>query len=283
MAYFECDGDVYRPLPFSQSQWSPEALNGSAIAGLTAHVLERDCSATHFRVAKFTLDIFRQAAYAPLETETTVIREGRSIRIADVVVRQGERTVARASMVAIRPTQDPAGTRWQPDSGSMTLSEPILAALPQPGILWGSDGHPDGWSTSMSEHQNAGRKRLWFDQPRLFADSDNTPFVRAAMVGELANTLTSWSDRGIGFINHDVTILLSRLPVGQIVGIEADNHMSTDGIAAGTATMWDSDGRFGISVAGSVAHMAGSLDAASSPKQWNETDESYTPTFDANT
>ncbi len=281
MAYFERRDDQFHPLPFSQSQWSPDAINGQALAGLAAHAVQSAWSAPGYRPAKFVLDIFRQPSYAPLQADITPVREGRSIRIADVLLRQGERSVARASMVAIRPSRDPAGTRWQPDGEPMTLSGPLAAKLPKPGILWGSDEHPDLWSAAMPEHQNAGRKRLWFDQPRVFADLDNTPFVRAVMVGELTNTLTSWSDRGIGFINHDVTVLLARLPLSAIVGIEADNHISSDGIATGSATMWDTQGRFGISVAGSVAHLAGSLDSASGPEQWAETDHAYQPDFDS--
>ncbi|MCZ4558833.1 hypothetical protein ABIC28_003457 [Rhodococcus sp. PvR044] len=281
MAYFECREDGYQPLPFSQSQWSPDSINGSALAGLTAHAVESACSAPEYRPAKFTLDIFRQPTFAPLQTDTTVVREGRSIRIADVVVRQGDRAVARGSMVSIRPTQDPPGSRWHPYSESMTPPEPLIESLPNPGILWGSDEHPDRWSFSMPEHQNAGRKRLWFDQPQVISGMDNTPFVRAAMVGELTNTLTSWSDRGIGFINHDVTILLSRLPISPVVGIEADNHIADSGIAAGAASMWDRHGRFGISLVGSVAHTAGSLNSASGPDQWAESDRSYQPDFDS--
>ncbi|WOC14044.1 acyl-CoA thioesterase domain-containing protein [Gordonia sp. MP11Mi] len=281
MAYFERGDEGFLPLSFSQSQWSPESINGSALAGLTAHVLESDCGAPGYQAAKLTLDIFRQPAFAPIQTETMVVREGRSIRMADLFVRQGDRTVARASMVAIRPTQDPAGIRWHPTSEAMAFSEHMAAVLPTPGILWGSDEHPDGWSSTMTEHQNAGRKRLWFDQPRLFADVDNTPLVRAAMVGELTNTLTSWSDHGIGFINHDVTILLARPPVGAIVGIEADNHMSANGIAAGATTMWDTHGRFGISMAGAVAHMIGTLNLSSGPAEWTETNHAYSPDFDA--
>lgn len=280
MAYFTRRADGFHPLPFSRSQWSPDTINGSALAGLTAHALEADCSASGFRVARFTMDIFRQPAFAPLRAEATMVREGRSIRIADVTVRQGDRAVARASMVSIRPTREPAGSRWHPDSRSMSLSESLSTALPRPGILWGSDEHPGGWSASMTEHQNPGRKRLWFDQPRLFAEEDNTPFVRAAMLGELTNTLTSWGDRGIGFINHDVTILLAREPIGSVVGIEADNHVSDEGIAAGAATMWDSRGRFGMSMVGSVAHMAGSLHVSSGPEDWGESDHSYEPDFD---
>ena len=279
--YFARGDHGFDPLPFSQSQWAPNLINGSALAGLTAYAMEASCAAPGFRVAKFTMDIFRQPAYAPVQTDTVLVREGRSIRIADVFVRQGERTVARGSMVTIRPSPEPAGMRWQPARESMTWSDPLAAALPTPGILWGSDDHRNGWSSEMTEHQNSGRKRLWFDQPRLFADEDNSPFVRAAMVGELTNTLTSWSDRGIGFINHDVTVLLARLPVDHIVGIEADNHISADGIAAGTASMWDSHGRFGISVVGSVAHTAGSLDAKSGPKQWSKADHAHQPEFDS--
>ncbi|NMM91626.1 hypothetical protein B2J88_46310 [Rhodococcus sp. SRB_17] len=282
MTYFELNEDQFHPLPASQSLWSADSINGSALAGLAAHAIESSCSAIGYRPAKFTLDIFRQPSFAPLRASATLVREGRSIRIVDVLVQQGDRTVARASMSSIRPTQDPPGARWYP-SESMTLSEALAAQLPTPGILWGSDEHPDRWSTSMPEHQNGGRKRLWFDQPRVISGIENTPFVRAAMVGELTNTLTSWSDRGIGFINHDVTILLARLPIGPIVGIEADNHVSGDGIAAGAATMWDADGRFGISVVGSVAHLGGSLDSASSPGQWAENDDSYQPDFDSAT
>lgn len=282
MAYFEPNEDQFHPLPASQSLWSPDSINGSALAGLAAHAIESSCSAIGYRPGKFTLDIFRQPSFAPLQTNTTLVREGRSVRIADVLVQQGERTVARASMVSIRPTQDPPGARWYP-SESMTLSESLAAQLPTPGILWGSDEHPNRWSASMPEHQNAGRKRLWFDPPQVIPGIDNTPFVRAAMVGELTNTLTSWSDRGIGFINHDVTILLTRQPIGPIVGIEADNHVSSDGIAAGAATMWDANGRFGISVVGAVAHLAGSLDSASSPEQWADNNHSHQPDFDSAT
>ncbi|MFB8003915.1 acyl-CoA thioesterase domain-containing protein [Nocardia sp. NPDC056000] len=281
MAYFEHRGDQFHPLPFSQSQWSPDSINGQALAGLAAHAVESAWAEPGYRSAKFVLDIFRQPTYAPLQTEITPVREGRSIRIADVLVRQGERIVARASMVAIRPSRDPSGTRWQPAGDSMTFTDSLAAQLPKPGVLWGSDEHPDRWSSSMPEHQNTGRKRLWFDQPQVITDLENTPFVRAAMVGELTNTLTSWSDRGIGFINHDVTILLARLPISPVVGIEADNHISSDGIATGSATMWDTQGRFGISMVGSVAHTAGSLDSASRPEQWTETGRAYQPIFDS--
>jgi hypothetical protein len=281
VGYFEHGDEGFHPLPFAQSQWAPNSINGSALAGLIAHALEKDCGAGSYRPARFTMDIFRQPEFAPIQTRGSVVREGRSIRIADVHVYQGDRTVARASMVSVTPTREPVGARWRPVSPSMSLDERVAEALPQPGILWGSDEHPDGWSVPMPEHQNASRKRLWFDQPSLFDDVDNTPLIRAAMLGELTNTLTSWGDRGVGFINHDATILLARMPIGNVVGIEADNHLSADGIAAGAATMWDCQGAFGMSMVGAIAHSAGSLDASSGPDDWQEADSSHRASFDA--
>ncbi|MFE3075318.1 acyl-CoA thioesterase domain-containing protein [Nocardia tengchongensis] len=280
MAFFTRGDQGFQPLPFAASQWAPNSINGSALAGLAAHVLESDQGRPEFRVARFTMDIFRQPKFAPLQADTSLVRAGRSIRISDVLVQQDGRAVARASMVSIKSTQQPAGTRWYPDDQPMPLPEQLATALSEPGIHWGSDAHPDGWSSSMSEHQNASRKRLWFHQPQVMAELENTAFVRAAMLGELTNTLTSWGDRGIGFINHDVTIVLARMPIGPAVGIQADNHISEDGVAAGAATMWDRHGRFGISVVGSIAHMAGSLDVSDAAEEWGDDNVSNKPVFD---
>lgn len=280
MAYFKADGCEFHPQPFARSQWSAHTVNGSALAGLAAHAIESGSAAEGYRPAKFNLDIFRQPSFAPLTVSTEIVREGRTIRMADAVVRQGDRIVGRASLVSIMPSRDPAGARWQPGGDSMPFPESIGLGVTSPGILWGSDVHPDGWSTVMQEHQNSGRKRLWFDQPQVVAGVEVTPFVRAVMVGELANTLTSWGDRGIGFINHDVAVQLARLPIGDVVGIEADNHIASDGIAVGTASMWDRQGRFGISTTGAVAHLSGTLDSGSGPDDWAQTDSSYAPDFD---
>ncbi len=271
--FAEHEGE-FEPQSFASGQWAAETVNGSAVAGLAAHALEIAHGEPGFRVARFTMDIFRLPTFAPLSVDTTPVRTGRSIRIADVVVRQGDRPVARASMVCTRPSRDPDGTRWQPQRAPMAVPERSAGAdLAHPAVSWGSDAHPDGWSETMSQHQNASRKRLWFNQPQLLAGRDNSPFVRAAMVGEMTNTLTSWGDRGIAYINHDVTVALARLPIGAVVGIEADNHLAADGVAAGVATMWDRAGCFGLSTVSSLALDTGALDVARNPHDWEKTEE----------
>src|SRR5690606_41030445 len=51
-------------------------------------------------------------------------------------------------------------------------------------------------------------------------------------------------------------LVLSRLPRGGAIGVQAENHFSADGIAVGNATLFDEDGPFGAGVTTAVANPA---------------------------
>ncbi|MFJ4657682.1 acyl-CoA thioesterase domain-containing protein [Nocardia sp. NPDC088792] len=271
MAFFERTIEGFAPLPHAASQWSAHAINGAAVAGLGAYGIESEHGGPGLVPARFTIDLFRQPKFGPLSVRTRQVRDGRTVRIADAWVEQGGVPVARATAVLVRLTAQPAGTRWQPRASPEYPRPQDISTPSEPAIHWGSDAHPEGWSTVMSEHQNASRKRLWIYQADLFAGEPSSPFVRAASVGELANTLTSWGDKGIGFINHDFTMVLSRNPSSAEIGIEADNHSSVGGLAAGAATMYDRDGSFGVCVVSAVARGAAALDVSAAKDNWADT------------
>ncbi|GAB2568109.1 acyl-CoA thioesterase domain-containing protein [Nocardia heshunensis] len=260
MAFFERTADGFDPLPHAASQWSTQTINGAAVAGLAAYAVETEHGESGLVPARFTIDLFRQPLFRTLTVRTLRIRDGRTLRVADVWVEQDDKPVARATLVSARPTAQPLGARWTPQPLPKYPRTEEFPPLAEPGGYWGSDAHPSGWSRSMADHQNASRKRLWIHQTDVLADEPSSPFVRAASVGELTNTLASWGDRGIGFINHDFTMLLSRNPIGAEIGIEADNHTSDHGMAAGAATLYDREGRFGLCVVSAVAHAMAGLD-----------------------
>ncbi|WP_375154215.1 hypothetical protein [Rhodococcus opacus] len=62
----------------------------------------------------------------------------------------------------------------------------------------------------------------------------------------MTNLVTNMGTEGIGYINGDVTLALTRLPEGIELGLEADSHRACDGVAVGSATMFDRDGPLGI-------------------------------------
>ncbi|MGH8882997.1 MAG: thioesterase family protein, partial [Stackebrandtia sp.] len=67
---------------------------------------------------------------------------------------------------------------------------------------------------------------------------------------------------GVGFINSDVTLTLTRLPIGPEVGLHAQDHISADGIAVGTATLYDRTGRIGTCVVTGLANARRQVDMA---------------------
>lgn len=58
------------------------------------------------------------------------------------------------------------------------------------------------------------------------------------------------------YINADYTVTASRLPDGEFLGLAAQNHYGTAGVATGTATLFDRHGPFGASFATAVAQPA---------------------------
>ncbi|MEE2030594.1 thioesterase family protein [Rhodococcus chondri] len=244
--YFtEADGN-YSPTEYAESPWSAEMLNGPCVCGLLARELENHHAVEGFVPARFTVDLFKPVRAEVVRFTTTRVRDGNRIRVADAQLLQGGDVSARATVVYLRTSSQPPGTAWTRDSHP----EPPPAGLDgaPTGFVptwFGSDDHPEGWSQAISEHQNSSRKRLWARQLPVIVGEEPSPFVRAVTVGEATSLMANWSEKGVGFINADLTLTFSRLPSGPEVGVEADHHISSDGISVGTSVLFDRMGTFG--------------------------------------
>jgi acyl-CoA thioesterase len=91
--------------------------------------------------------------------------------------------------------------------------------------------------------------------------------VKAAMIAESTSLTTNLGTKGIGYINGDLTVALSRLPIDEWVAVQADSHWAADGIAVGSATLFDRSGPFGTGVITAVANPAAQIDFATSDRQ----------------
>ncbi|WP_280276453.1 acyl-CoA thioesterase domain-containing protein [Nocardia wallacei] len=252
--YFDAEGATFTPRPLAASQWSAQQIVGPALCGLLARSLENEYSTDGFVPVRLTVDLFKPARMRALSVTTASVRDGKRIRVADAVVQQDGAPAARASLVLLQPSQEPPGRIWKRDGHP--APPPVELAPPASGPaapLWRSDGS-NGWSRTFSEHENAGRKRSWQRPMPVLAGEALSPFVLAAMAAEQTSMVTNWSDAGVGFINTDLTVALSRLPLGAEVGLEADNHLSEQGIAVGAATLFDRHGAFGTALITAVAN-----------------------------
>lgn len=247
LAYFEKVGDKLIPTKYAVSSWAPDMLSGPVISGVLARALENAYGGEEFLPSRLTVDMFRPARTEPTTVTTALVRDGNRIKLADAELIQKGETVARASVVFLRRSSPPPGEFWKREEAPQIPPADLTEHTDRPfRAVWGSDA--GGWTRHRADHQGASRKRIWLRQLDLVAGEKPSPFVSTSLVGELTSMVNNWGSEGVGYINADLTLALSRLPVGSEIGVESDNHLSADGISVGTSTLFDELGSFGTGV-----------------------------------
>ncbi len=254
--------DVLVPTEFAQSLWGTGQLHGVAVSGALARSLEQALSAAgrdELRPARYTVDLFRAARQQLCHFRTQVVREGPRLCLVDAVMEQDGEPVARASAVFLRPGEPATGEVWEPEDSPSPPPLDLAPVSDEPRVpLFSSDGI--GWTGSFKEHQNGGRKQTWQTGVPVVPDEQPSPFVAVASVADAASMVTNWGSRGVEQINTDITLTLARLPVGLEIGLAATDRVSADGIAVGTAVVFDRQGKVGTVVVSSMANAKRAVD-----------------------
>ncbi|MGB3483365.1 MAG: acyl-CoA thioesterase domain-containing protein [Mycobacterium sp.] len=252
--FAQIDDDNFQPSAFAQSHWGEDHLGGPAVVGLAAHILEAAYGLPEFLPSRLTVDLFRAARGVPTTGKVALIREGRRVRNSECELIQNGVTVARAILVQYRHAEAPRGQEWArvPDfSPPAELDE-------SGGINLGSDGV--GWTTTIAEHQNTARKRCIIRTIDVVEGQANTPFVSAVVAAESTSLVTNLGTAGVGYINGDLTVALSRLPEDGWIGLEADSHWAAGGVSVGAATLFDRAGALGTGLVTAVSNPAAQID-----------------------
>ena len=248
--YFRLVDDGFLPGPHACGPWSNEMLHGRLLGGLAARALEAEFGGDGWRAARLTVDLFRPAPMDAVTVTTQVVRHGRRIKVGDATLRGGGNDVGRTTVVFLRTGEAPPGRVWSPSPWPATDPE----SFPTP--LWREEGPPPAWEIRVAGggFGTGERSRIWTrDTAALVDDEPLTPFVRAALAGDIASPLANGSDAGIHYINGDYTVTLARYPRGAWIGVEAAQHLAADGIALGACTLYDLDGPIGTSTATALA------------------------------
>jgi hypothetical protein len=251
-AFFERAGVTCHPRPIARGGWGP-LMSGHVMGGLLGHAVEQAVDDPDFLPARLTVDLPRPCPLEPVEVRSRVIRSGKRLQLVEAVVQQGDSVVGQATGLFLRRGDQPSGSIWSPAIDMPPVPHetgPANNPLFVRTYGWGLPlQNPDeNWPAGVGE------KYTWLrlTQP-LFDDEPLTPFIRAAMAADVTASLVNWSSEGLKFINADYTLTLSRLPVGPLIGLAAQNHATSDGIATGSAVLFDEHGKIGLSLSTSVA------------------------------
>jgi hypothetical protein len=246
-AYFRAEGDCFSPTPLAQGPWG-QTISGNVMGGLLGFVIDRDAGDPELQPARLTVDLFRPATLEPVTVRTAVIRTGKRIKVVDAQAFQRDVLVARASSVFLRRSEPSPTDIW---TAEITIPAPPPIDLPdeRPMSIVAHGAGPEP-SFDLSAWQHTGPKHAWVRNTAPVVDgAPMTPFTRAAMAGDVVSSLTNFGPDGLRYINADYTVTLSRLPVGPDIGLTALTHYSVDGVATGTAILFDRDGPIGSGMA----------------------------------
>jgi len=252
------DGETLHPSTVAQSLWSETQIHGVAVSGALARGMERSFVREDLRPARWTVDLFKAASMAPTTVETEVLREGPRIALVESRLVQDGDTRARATAVWLKPTTNPDGVVWTNPDVPQPPALDLLPPMTGPDIPWFASDNP--WSQDFSQHKNSGRHTNWLYCVPIVVGEETSPFQAAAAVADSTSMVVNWSDKGVEWINTDINLHLSRLPRTPEMGLRVTEWAATDGIAVGTATVFDRDGVLGVASVTALANNKRTVD-----------------------
>ena len=86
-----------------------------------------------------------------------------------------------------------------------------------------------------------------------------TPFQGVAAMADGASLVTNWGDKGVEYINTDITLALAAVPQVSRSACRRD-RVEHDGIAVGTAAVFDRTGPLGTAVVTSLVNAHRTVD-----------------------
>ena len=248
--FFTRDGERFQPTDCSRGPWDPKSLHGRVVVGLLGAEMERAHGDADFQPARLTVDMYRLPDLSPLTVATRVLRAGARIKLIEAELFRGEVSMARATGLFLKRTQNAPGAVWSPP----TWDAPAPRDIPAPTETFSSMNGM--WATRPIEggFGEPGRRRLWMSEVRPLVDADPlTPFARVALAADFASPFANAGEGRLGYINTDVTVYLHRLPTTEWIGFDVVGHHATDGVATGECWLYDETGAIGTA---SVAALA---------------------------
>lgn len=243
--YLPLGGERYLPTVHTTGPWSPDAQHFGPPSALLVRALEGVEGGQGKQLVRVTVEILGPAPLTELTIRAGLDRPGRSVELLSAELRDGARTVARASA-------------WRISTSDTTeivanLAEP-LRPLPDdaPEARW-----PEGWHGGYFEAVELLAVRGGPDQPgacavwgrarvALIDDEKSSPLQRLFTFADSGNGVSNFLDpRRWWFINTELTVHLLREPEGDWVGLDARTTVGAHGLGTATSTLHDLSGQVG--------------------------------------
>lgn len=241
------------PTGHARGPWDPEQCHGGGPAALIARAVERLPAPEPMLLARLTVEFLRPVPLAPLTVTAEVLRPGRRLQVAEAVLRAGGEDVLRARAVCLRRAPVAVPRRALPAPEGRPGPE-----AGRPLDLGGLRGVPvEGAAFAYSAMEirflegrfaAPGPATAWFRLRLALVEGERpTPAQRAAAAADFGNGIGRELDFATHlFVNTDLTLHLSREPVGEWIGLCSRTEHGPEGTATARSDLFDADGALGL-------------------------------------
>jgi hypothetical protein len=250
-ALYTFDGPDVIPGPLTVGPWSPDAQHGGPVAALLTRAVEAAPAAVAMQVGRVTVELVRPVPVTPLRLATHVSRPGRNVQLVEVSLTADGTEVARARGLRLRvaavpvpvpvPVQDPdPASPPPPDPGSPRPDHDartrFLGAVDLRFVKgsWDELGPATVWGRLVVP---------------VVAGEEPSSMQQLAAIADFGNGISRIVDFGTHrFINPDLTVAVSRRPVGRWIGLEVVTRLADTGFGQAEGRVFDELGPVGRSI-----------------------------------
>lgn len=246
---------------YARGPWDARHCHGGPVSAMLARTCEQvdDGAGVDWQIARLTIELTRPVPVdEPLGITATVERPGRKVSIVAASMRDAEGVeVAKVRALRIRRTgftldEHPIAPPELEGEPGVGRKESVTWAVDEENTMFHRDGAEHrmvegGWS-------QPGPIKLWVKLLTSVVTGETPSGVqRAAAAADFGNGVSSGIDfdRYL-FINPDLTVHLSRPPVGEWIGMSTHSSYGTAAMSTGAgfaeSALHDADGRVGRSV-----------------------------------
>jgi len=252
---FERDGNSFVATDYARGPWDPRSCHGGPVSALLVRASEAvdttDAGDARWQLARVTVELTRPVpVLTPLQLDVSVERPGRNVSLIAGVLTANGTEVARSRALRIRDEVVSLPASYLPEPAFGPPGEGYLTET-----KW-ADGeiafHRDSVEMRFLDGSFAesGPVKLWCRLLHpVVAGETPSGAQRAAAAADFGNGVSSEMDpQQMLFINPDLSVHLSRPPVGEWIGMQTRSHYGTNGAGLAESALYDANGRCGRSV-----------------------------------
>ncbi|MDX6666289.1 MAG: hypothetical protein QOG68_2495, partial [Solirubrobacteraceae bacterium] len=229
--------------------WDAAAQHGGGPAALIARAIEGLEAPAPMLLARLSIEFLGAVPMAPVAVHAEIVRSGRRLQLAEATLEAEGRVVCRAHAVLLRrePVAVPAGAvpaaRLAPPDGLVAEQVPLPP-----------HGEAEGFARTGMELRFAsgrfaepGRATAWFRLTMPLVEGEEpSPVQRAIAAADFGNGVAAELPFATHlFVNTELTVHLSRMPVGEWIAVEGVTEHGPEGTALAASTLHDSSGPIG--------------------------------------